>query len=458
MEAGRGFLWLPVAFGIGILVYFALPREPSALALVALALGPGARRLAARGAGSSPSGSWSLRPRSPPGSPATKLRTDRVAAPMLQREMTATVDRLGRRARGGGARRRARPLSASTTSTGSPEPDADDRPRHHPQPGRRARRRRRDRACRRGCSRRAGRSMPGGYDFARAAFYDGIGARRLRLWRRQAGRHRPGAARHPPDASRSPSSATRSAGRIEAALPGDNGHIAAALVMGDQGGISEETQEAMRASGLGHVLSISGLHMALVAGSAFWLIRALLALSPALALTPADQEMGGRRRRSPSRPSISASPAAASRPTAPSSCSRSCSSRCCSTGGRSRSATSRSPRSSSSSSRRRACSSPASRCPSPRRVALVAAYEAISRARRPAARRSPTRRHRPRPARCGGRRRGLFLTSLDRRPRHRALRRLPLPARRAADAPRQPRRDAGGRPHRHADGAASRSC
>ena len=41
----------------------------------------------------------------------------------------------------------------------------------------------------------------------------------------------------------------------------------------------------MRASGLGHVLSISGLHMALVAGSTFWLIRALLALSPGLALT-----------------------------------------------------------------------------------------------------------------------------------------------------------------------------
>ena len=40
----------------------------------------------------------------------------------------------------------------------------------------------------------------------------------------------------------------------------------------------------MRASGLAHMLSISGLHMALVAGSAFWLIRALLALSAGLAL------------------------------------------------------------------------------------------------------------------------------------------------------------------------------
>ena len=72
--------------------------------------------------------------------------------------------------------------------------------------------------------------------------------------------------------------------RIEAALPGDTGHLAAALVMGDRGGISERTQDAMRASGLAHMLAISGLHMALVAGAAFWLIRALLALSPGLAL------------------------------------------------------------------------------------------------------------------------------------------------------------------------------
>ena len=36
--------------------------------------------------------------------------------------------------------------------------------------------------------------------------------------------------------------------------------------------------------GSAHLLAISGLHMALVAGSVFWLIRALLALSPGLAL------------------------------------------------------------------------------------------------------------------------------------------------------------------------------
>ena len=40
----------------------------------------------------------------------------------------------------------------------------------------------------------------------------------------------------------------------------------------------------MRDSGLTHILSISGLHMAIMAGTVFWLARALLALVPRLAL------------------------------------------------------------------------------------------------------------------------------------------------------------------------------
>src|SRR5690349_7200185 len=37
METGRGFLWLPVLFGTGIALYFTLPSEPSAWALIGLA-------------------------------------------------------------------------------------------------------------------------------------------------------------------------------------------------------------------------------------------------------------------------------------------------------------------------------------------------------------------------------------------------------------------------------------
>ena len=72
--------------------------------------------------------------------------------------------------------------------------------------------------------------------------------------------------------------------RIRAALPGETGEIAAALITGERGGISEEVTQSMRDSGLAHILSISGLHMVIMAGTVFWLVRALLALAPALAL------------------------------------------------------------------------------------------------------------------------------------------------------------------------------
>ena len=40
----------------------------------------------------------------------------------------------------------------------------------------------------------------------------------------------------------------------------------------------------LRAAGIYHIVSISGLHMVLAAGTFFWLARAILSLAPALAL------------------------------------------------------------------------------------------------------------------------------------------------------------------------------
>ena len=129
----------------------------------------------------------------------------------------------------------------------------------------------------------SGPVIPGGYDFARTAFYQRIGAYGFAY-----GAAKPADLGPPPLGVRlgEPLARLRETirRRIEAALPGDAGHIAAALTVGETGGISERTQEAMRASGLGHILAISGLHMALVAGASFWIIRALLALSAGLAL------------------------------------------------------------------------------------------------------------------------------------------------------------------------------
>ena len=78
--------------------------------------------------------------------------------------------------------------------------------------------------------------------------------------------------------------ATRSTARIRAAVPGDAGAIASALITGKRDAISAPVNDAMYVSSLAHVLSISGYHMALVAGVVFFVVRALLALSPALAL------------------------------------------------------------------------------------------------------------------------------------------------------------------------------
>jgi competence protein ComEC len=72
--------------------------------------------------------------------------------------------------------------------------------------------------------------------------------------------------------------------RIQAALPGSNGGIAAALITGTRGGISDEDESALRDAGLAHVLAIAGLHMALVGGGLFWLVRAILAAVPSIAL------------------------------------------------------------------------------------------------------------------------------------------------------------------------------
>jgi len=62
---------------------------------------------------------------------------------------------------------------------------------------------------------------------------------------------------------------------------------------GDQSGIAKDIPAGMRDSGLAHLLSISGLHMAIVAGVVFLGLRSLLALIPRLAALSPDQEMGG---------------------------------------------------------------------------------------------------------------------------------------------------------------------
>lgn len=72
--------------------------------------------------------------------------------------------------------------------------------------------------------------------------------------------------------------------RIHAALTEPYASFAEALITGERSSIPPEINKTLLVSGLFHILSISGLHMWLVAGGVFWALRAALALVPALAL------------------------------------------------------------------------------------------------------------------------------------------------------------------------------
>ncbi len=117
-------------------------------------------------------------------------------------------------------------------------------------------------------------ALPGAYDFARVAWFAGIGAT-------GRGFAPVTVARAGEDASSLRERLTR---HIEDRLDGSVGGIASALATGDEGAITEDDAEAMRRAGLAHLLSVSGLHITAVVTATMFVALRLLALSPRLAL------------------------------------------------------------------------------------------------------------------------------------------------------------------------------
>lgn len=126
-------------------------------------------------------------------------------------------------------------------------------------------------------------ASPGSYDFARDEFFQGIGgvgfshavpelidlpAPPLPL-RLEMGLN---AARW--DLSR----------RIAARMDPRSAGLGVAMITGYQAWLGDDEQQVLRNSGLAHIISISGVHMAIVGGFAFLLVRTLIALMPWLAL------------------------------------------------------------------------------------------------------------------------------------------------------------------------------
>ena len=138
---------------------------------------------------------------------------------------------------------------------------------------------------------------PGGYDFARDLYFQRIGASGFVLGAIKTV-DAAGAAGAVAALRRrsSRACATRSTRASAPSLPGDAGAIASALITGKRDAISAPVNDAMYISSLAHVLSISGYHMAVVAGVVFFVLRALLALIPALA-DALRRSRNGRRSR-----------------------------------------------------------------------------------------------------------------------------------------------------------------
>jgi competence protein ComEC len=118
---------------------------------------------------------------------------------------------------------------------------------------------------------------PGGFDFQRHAWFQGLGA---------VGYTRtPVLTLDPPGEGLWWFKARMAlSARVQAGLPGEAGAFAAAITSGDRSGMGQETLRALRVSNLAHLLAISGLHMGLLAGFVFAVLRLGFAVVPALGL------------------------------------------------------------------------------------------------------------------------------------------------------------------------------
>ena len=285
-EQEQWFLWLPVMFGAGIALYFLLPVEPWTLpallpAVAALALRFGLGRSALVRLAGAALLAAAL------GFAAAKLRTEAMRAPVLERQ-TGPVDVTGfvelvepRSPKGQRVTLRVAAMEKvepdrqpHRVRVRTAEPKGDARPL---QPGDAVR-------IKATLSPPPGPSLPGDYDFARAAWFQGLGA----VGYATAAPEPVGDLAEPPWSLRAMAAVARVrqaiGRRIVEALPGQTGAIANALITGERGGISEATNQAFRDSGLFHILSISGLHMVIMAGAVFFTIRLALAAIPAIAL------------------------------------------------------------------------------------------------------------------------------------------------------------------------------
>ena len=284
-ERDRWPLWIPVLFGIGISVYFALPIEPpywlGLLSLIAAASCLWVQRNEPRGlliaiglvvvaAGFA----------------AAQMRTYSVITPILEYSVRS-VHVSGRVRKVENHRQGIRVVLEDTTFSG---PAMIRRPANT-MPERIRITVRGSTGLRPGdlVSTRAslrpppGPAAPNAFDFGRMAFFQGFGAVGYATGRIQVLSN---GSEGIIDQITNWISVQRLkiSDNVLEAIPDERGTVAVALLIGDRGAIPERLLVAMRDSGLAHLLAISGLHVGLFAGLLLAVSRNLFALAVPLAL------------------------------------------------------------------------------------------------------------------------------------------------------------------------------
>ncbi len=127
-------------------------------------------------------------------------------------------------------------------------------------------------------------SMPGEYDFQRHAWFDGLGAVGYVQGRCRGGTLGLPQGRLALPGQKLQTLRRRLAVHVRSAAGEGAGGFAAALVSGDRSFMTHSDREALRGSGLAHLLAISGLHLGIVGGLVFLVSRKFLALIEPLAL------------------------------------------------------------------------------------------------------------------------------------------------------------------------------
>ena len=278
-QQANSFLWLPVFFAIGIALYFSVTIEPPLILGIILWLFFGSLLVTINREKHSKTYlcltilliAWS-------GFTASQLRTSSVHTPMLDRDityadLTGTVSRIEKLEGKKGSR--------IVLSNLNIEKISDDKT-----PRTVRLQLRKDENIRVGQTVKvlaslhppSGAVYPGGYNFRRALYFQGIGA--------------VGFIYSKPEIIEPASPSILNiellrheiSQKVWAALPPEQAALVTALTIGQRKGMTEENQDAIRDAGLAHLLAISGLHVGLFSGFLFFFIRLGLASFPHIAL------------------------------------------------------------------------------------------------------------------------------------------------------------------------------